>query len=347
MQIAALIARCEQAERKTATTTTQTVATKDCIKCKKSLPKDMMLCGYCSQDQSQPVTTQRFAYGEPLAPVTDTVVYSSDGRHTPQLYVFGLNYNRTLVWSEADSAWRECRPLNTPVQAVQAVCVHDAETHSVYLVCGKTAYKCDLLSGVWTRLKDLPDNIDFASGGVHEHKLIVRVGYTLCTLDIRDATAGWEDLKRDSTSMHWRIVGNYMYVVDAELRLGIVTGDRQPIANFPRGVRGIGLCVHEHSIYVVGGQLSSDKSIIAQSWRYDTREDKWTRLADKPTACAYTSLTMYRGRLYAVGGTTTATNQSANALSCVESYDPQTDTWRVETNMTLPAAGFFLNALSF
>ncbi len=78
-------------------------------------------------------------------------------------------------------------------------------------------------------------------------------------------------------------------------------------------------------VYVVGGYtapvgLTGDSAALL---RYDPRRDRWTRLADMPTARGALAVGVIGDRLYAAGGAA-----GGRALRTLEVYDLRRDRWR-------------------
>jgi hypothetical protein len=78
-------------------------------------------------------------------------------------------------------------------------------------------------------------------------------------------------------------------------------------------------------LYVVGGYtapvgLTGDSAALL---RYDPRRDRWTRLADMPTARGALAVGVIGDRLYAAGGAA-----GGRALRTLEVYDLRRDRWR-------------------
>jgi N-acetylneuraminic acid mutarotase len=76
-------------------------------------------------------------------------------------------------------------------------------------------------------------------------------------------------------------------------------------------------------IYLIGGRTSSNQD-INQVLCFDTSTNQWQAKANMPTARNGVKLVWFDNRIWAIAGFGTPAN------STVESYDPQTDTWRTE-----------------
>ena len=68
--------------------------------------------------------------------------------------------------------------------------------------------------------------------------------------------------------------------------------------------------------------------------RYDPDSDTWTSLAPKPTVVTAAPATVYNGEIYLFGGSYNNEDlNEPNNYDVVEAYDPNTNTWRLVTNM--------------
>ncbi len=85
-------------------------------------------------------------------------------------------------------------------------------------------------------------------------------------------------------------------------------------------------------IYVIGGSPGGGQLYVGLSTveEYDPATDTWTPKAGMPTARTLLSTSAVNGRVYAIGGDTTAVN---GRFSTVEEYDPATDTWTPKADM--------------
>lgn len=86
-------------------------------------------------------------------------------------------------------------------------------------------------------------------------------------------------------------------------------------------------------VYVVGG-FTNGGAPTRQVERYDTRRDRWRRVAPMPIAVNHAVAVSYRGDLYVLGGYTGApfslglpSGGAADASSAFFRYDPRRDSW--------------------
>ena len=106
-------------------------------------------------------------------------------------------------------------------------------------------------------------------------------------------------------------------------------------ADMPTPRSAVSTSVVDGKIFVIGGeQLKKIKGY--RGWAlegkklptvemYDPVTDTWTQKADMPTPRSYLSTSVMDGKIYAIGGMSSSTEQGR--LETVEVYDPATDTW--------------------
>jgi N-acetylneuraminic acid mutarotase len=83
----------------------------------------------------------------------------------------------------------------------------------------------------------------------------------------------------------------------------------------------------DEKIYLIGGWNASGQN-INQVLCFDPVSSQWSTKANMPTARIAMKLVWFENRIWAIGGNNgTDTNK-------VESYDPSTDNWQVETSLT-------------
>ena len=106
-------------------------------------------------------------------------------------------------------------------------------------------------------------------------------------------------------------------------------------ADMPTPRSAVSTSVVDGKIFVIGGeQLKKIKGY--RGWAlegkklptvemYDPVTDTWTQKADMPTPRSYLSTSVMDGKIYAIGGMSSSTEQGR--LETVEVYDSATDTW--------------------
>jgi non-specific serine/threonine protein kinase len=76
-------------------------------------------------------------------------------------------------------------------------------------------------------------------------------------------------------------------------------------------------------VYVVGG-VTTGSRLIADTFEYDTAQDRWRTLAAIPTPRDHLAAALLDGRVCAVGGRRLSLDQNLAAFEC---YDPRADRW--------------------
>jgi N-acetylneuraminic acid mutarotase len=112
----------------------------------------------------------------------------------------------------------------------------------------------------------------------------------------------------------------------------------------------VAFCEHDGKIYAFGGFVYPETGPAAwvpinNTWEYDPVNDSWKALAPMPTKRGAAEAAEVNGKIYVIGGATTAPgakenyiNQTTrqNVLGTVEEYDPKTNTWRQRASMPTP-----------
>jgi N-acetylneuraminic acid mutarotase len=90
-------------------------------------------------------------------------------------------------------------------------------------------------------------------------------------------------------------------------------------------------------IYVTGG-FDPSRATSAAVERYDIERDRWSRVADMPVALNHAAAVSYRGRVYVVGGYSSATGLDEEVATLYR-YDPRRDRWRRLPSAPTPRGG--------
>ena len=111
-------------------------------------------------------------------------------------------------------------------------------------------------------------------------------------------------------------------------------------ANMPTVRSNVSVSVVDGKIYAIGGSkmkkiqiprgFNTESEELPTVEMYDPATDTWTQKADMPTP-KKTKTCVVDGKIYAIGGWSTANEQSQ--LETVEVYDPATDTWAKAQSM--------------
>lgn len=99
----------------------------------------------------------------------------------------------------------------------------------------------------------------------------------------------------------------------------------------PEGRHHAGIAVLNGTLYVIGGFAKSLLSVwnaVPTVYQYNPVSAAWRELPQMPTARGALGVTVYRDRLYAIGGYDGERNTAA-----VEVFDPQTNTWSTAASM--------------
>ena len=89
----------------------------------------------------------------------------------------------------------------------------------------------------------------------------------------------------------------------------------------PRGTAGA--AVWRGSIYVFGGESQASGRVLADVYRLSPGAARWQRVSRMPTARNYARSVVFRGRIFVVGGSTTAgLSHSSNGSRVVETFLP-------------------------
>ena len=102
----------------------------------------------------------------------------------------------------------------------------------------------------------------------------------------------------------------------------------------------VAFCEHDGKIYAFGGFVYPESGPAAcvpvnNAWEYDPVKDSWRALAPMPTKRGAAVAAEANGKLYVIGGATTAPGTKdpyinpgtrQNVLGTVEEYDPKADT---------------------
>jgi N-acetylneuraminic acid mutarotase len=103
----------------------------------------------------------------------------------------------------------------------------------------------------------------------------------------------------------------------------------------PTARLGLSTCVLNEKIYAIGGLSgwSSNDANVHAVEEYDPATDTWTSKAEIPNARTFLSMGVVNGKIYTLGGASSA----QVVCSVVEVYDPVSDTW-TDTTAQLPAS---------
>ena len=175
----------------------------------------------------------------------------------------------------------------------------------------------------------------------------------------RFSTAQWTqkaDMPTTRSDFSTCIVDGKIFVIGGSLRLKMDEYGDQSLstvemydpktdtwegkANMPTVRSNVSVSVVDGRIYAIGGSklkkyqvprgFGIESEELPTVEMYDPATDTWTQKTDMPTP-RKTKTCVVDGKIYAVGGWSTATEQSK--LETVEVYDPATDTWAKAQSM--------------
>ena len=134
--------------------------------------------------------------------------------------------------------------------------------------------------------------------------------------------------------------------------------------SMPRPAHHAAVAAANGKIYVCGGFIAPEKSPLPigaawqpvdDVWEYDPAADSWKALAPLPTKAGAAVAVEVRGKIYFVGGVTTAEGSRApfftfmgpcNVLSTNYVYDPAADRWESRKPMAVPRNHAFAAAVN-
>ncbi len=226
----------------------------------------------------------------------------------------------------------------------------------------------NLSTNTWTRLSDMPQRISHCGTTNDGRYIYFAGGYEglsgykqsfACTTVRRydPQTDAWSSLPslpqaRGGGEM-FHVSGKLYYVGGSDAK----RGDHNDVwmldltdtgagwktrASLPQNRNHFGGAVINGKIYVTGGQTGQEDwvSFKSDAWVYNPETDAWTSIASVPSPIRshQTAATFaYKGWLITIGGETDGTIPGKpKALSVVNAYNPQTNSW--VTLKSLPAA---------
>jgi N-acetylneuraminic acid mutarotase len=223
-------------------------------------------------------------------------------------------------------------------------------------------------TNTWTRLGDMPQRISHCGTTTDGRYIYFAGGYEGLTgykQNFASTTVRRYDPQNDTWSLlpslpqargggeMFHVSGKLYYVAGSDAK----RGDHSDVwmldlsdtgagwvtrASLPQARNHFGGAVINGKIYVTGGQTGQEDwvSFKSEAWVYDPSADQWTGIAKVPNPIRshQTAATFaYKGWLITIGGETDGTIPGKpKALSVVNAYNPQTNTWT--TLKSLPAA---------
>lgn len=171
--------------------------------------------------------------------------------------------------------------------------------------------------GTWTGLAPIPDPLG-PEAGFTEGAAVSGVG------DFIVVSAGWDNGTGDTN-----LTRIYDILTDAWS-----FGPTTPVVAAEPAYGATG---HGGKIYVIGGRTGGSGDAVQQ---YNVATQTWALKAPMPTARSAAAVVVMGDSLYVLGGRTSAAPCSGGALSVMERYDIDTDTWTTEASLPSPRSDF-------
>ncbi|SEQ89147.1 N-acetylneuraminic acid mutarotase [Nitrosomonas sp. Nm51] len=102
----------------------------------------------------------------------------------------------------------------------------------------------------------------------------------------------------------------------------------------PEGRHHTGIAALDGFLYVIGGFAKSGLTVwhaVNTVYQYNPATQTWSERAPMPTARGALGVTVYQGRIYAIGGYDGTQNTGATEI-----YDPATDSWSIAAPLSAP-----------
>lgn len=113
------------------------------------------------------------------------------------------------------------------------------------------------------------------------------------------------------------------------------------------------ICLYSDSNDFIPEEATANDHItyspVPDVWEYDPArkpDEAWQRKADIPTARWGTSCCVYENKIYVLGGIGISQPPDTPALSVMEVYDPQTDSWQTMPSMGINRAGLCVSQIN-
>jgi len=265
-----------------------------------------------------------------------------------------------LALPEAATGAMTWRTLSPASQARQEVAVATSGG-KVYLIGGiretsisSAMEEYDPATDQWRFRASLPEPLHHSVAMAHGGLIYVFGGYRSLAFDSTSAA-----YRYDPSTDRWTaiapmpasrgapagaVIGDRLYVVggaspQTNSLIAYIPAENRWITLSPMRVARDHLAAAAISgrLYVAGGRNGSSLTLDILE-EYDPQLDRWITRASMPTGRSGIAAEVLRGRMFVFGGE--GNNRSATGTFAeVESYDPLTDQWVVETPMAVPRHG--------
>ncbi|MBI1930154.1 hypothetical protein HYR99_38625 [Candidatus Poribacteria bacterium] len=276
---------------------------------------------------------------------------------------FGFEFLSTVeAYAPETDTWMKKADMPTPRWDLSTSVVNG----KIYAIGGAghdgflgTVEEYDPATNAWTIKADMPTPRDRLSTSVVNGKIYAiggaGVGGELTTVEEYDpATDNWTkkaDMLTPRYQLSTSVVNGKIYAIGGrqfekdlfEWGVAIVeeydpaTNQWTRKAGMPTARRDLSTNMVDGKIYAIGGW--DDKSLVEV---YDPVTNTWARKADAPHPRGYSSASVVNGKIYVIGGglDDIVDFLSRVAVSAVEAYDPETDTWTTKADMPTPRWSF-------
>ena len=251
------------------------------------------------------------------------------------------------------AAWEPRAPLPVPRTEVAAAPFRgDIAVVGGYLPDGSSSHDVDLYdpaSDSWSRLPDLPVEVNHASAVSAGGKLYVVGGYGGPRVRLRNAYVydgdSWRGLRpmpAERAAAGAATVGRKLYVVGGVGPNGLARGAFALDLKTGRWASFGGPTPREHlaataaggKVYAVGGRLAGLDTNLRTFEAYSPQTRRWTKLAAVPESRGGTGAAFAKGLVVSVGG-----EAPQGTIGSVYGYDVAKKRWRRLANLPTPRHG--------
>ena len=251
------------------------------------------------------------------------------------------------------AAWESKAPLPVPRTEVAAAPFRgDIAVVGGYLPDGSSSDDVDLYdpaSDSWSRLPDLPVEVNHASAVSAGGKLYVVGGYGGPGVRLRNAYVfdgdGWRGLRplpAARAAAGAAAVGGKLYVVGGVGPNGLARGAYALDLKTGRWASIPGPTPREHlaataavgKVYAVAGRRAGYDTNVRAFEAYSPKTRRWTKLAPVPEARGGTGAAFAKGLVVSVGG-----EEPGGTIGSVYGYDLAKKRWRRLANLPTPRHG--------
>ena len=146
--------------------------------------------------------------------------------------------------------------------------------------------------------------------------------------------------------LRWLVVSLAAFVLFHVAIENIAAKKWEVVSQLPTGRSSFSTAVVDGKIYLIGGflfeNINGGPLGLSTVEVYDTKNNSWQRLTDMPTPRLQAGAAVVDGKIYVIGGFSWIgiPGVDSKILKVVEVYDPQTDTWSRNQDMSTPRRQF-------